>query len=293
MGDMSETTIPVLALNDGKEMPQFGLGTYKLSPEDTIRVVRAGIDLGYRRIDTASLYGNEEAVGRAVADAISAGDVTREDLFITTKAWNDEQGKDNIPVAFRRSLKKLGLDFLDLYLLHWPWPQRGLYNESFEAMAKVQGIGDVQCIGVSNFYEEVLDDLIATSGIIPAVNQVEMHVGFSQPALRAKHEELGIVSEAWAPLGRGVPMNNPDVKAIGASHDVSSAQVLLRYLLQLGVSVIPKTASEDRLADNLRALDFTLTRAEMDVLASLEVAPGLGRLGKDPRFHPGADQLPQ
>lgn len=287
MGDMSDTPIPVLPLNDGKEMPQIGLGTYKLNSEDTIRVIREGIDAGYRRIDTASMYGNEEAIGRAVADAIAAGDVTREDLFITTKAWNDEQGKDNIPVAFRQSLSRLGLDFLDLYLLHWPWPQRGLYNESFEAMARLQGLGDVQCIGVSNFYEDVLDDLIATSGIVPVVNQVEMHVGFSQPALRAKHEELGIVSEAWAPLGRGASMNNPDVKAIGAKHDASSAQVMLRFLLQLGVSVIPKTSSQARLVENLRALDFTLSRGEMDILLSLEEKQGIGRLGKDPRVHPG------
>lgn len=274
-------------LNDGTEMPQLGLGTYKLQGDELINIIRAGIEAGYRHIDTASMYGNEEAVGKALRDAIAAGDVAREELFVTTKAWNDEQGKDTITRAFRASLERLGLDYLDMYLLHWPWPQRGLYNESFEAMAQLQGLGDVQSIGVSNFYLEVLDDLIATTGITPAVNQVEMHVGYTRPELRARHEERGIVSEAWAPLARGIPLSDPDVKAIGAKHGVTAAEVVLAYLLQLEVSVIPKTANPARLVDNARAVEVKLSRRELDVLDSLEGKADFGAIGKDPRHFPG------
>lgn len=291
MGDMTTRQIPTVVLNDGTEMPQLGLGTYKLVGDELVTIIRAGIEAGYRHIDTASMYGNEETIGQAIRDAIAAGDVTREELYITTKAWNNEQGKSNIQKAFRGSLERLGLDYLDLYLLHWPWPQAGLYNESFEAMAELQGLGDVQSIGVSNFYRDVLNDLIAHTGITPAVNQVEMHVGFSRPKLRARHEELGIISEAWAPLARGVPFNDPDVKAIGAKHGVTAAEVVLAYLLQLGVSVIPKTANPARLADNIAAVDLTLNHREMAVLDSLEGKEGFGQIGKDPREFPGEANL--
>lgn len=287
MAGMTTREIPTVILDDGTEMPQLGLGTYKLQGDELITVIRAGIEAGYRHIDTASMYGNEEEIGRAVRDAIAAGDVTREELFITTKAWNDQQGKENIPRAFRGSLERLGLDYLDLYLLHWPWPQRGLYNESFEAMAQLQGLGDVQSIGVSNFYLEVLDDLIAQTGITPAVNQVEMHVGYTRPELRERHAERGIVSEAWAPLARGVPLNDPDVKAIGAAHGVSAAEVVLAYLLQLGVSVIPKTANPARLEANAAAVDLLLGRRDLALLDSLEGKEGFGAIGKDPRDFPG------
>lgn len=284
---MTNAQIPTVELNDGTEMPLVGMGTYKLHGDELKAAVRAAIEAGYRHIDTASFYGNEEDLGAAINDAIAAGDVEREELFIATKAWNDEQGAENIPQAFRRSLKRLGLDYLDLYLLHWPWPQNGTYNESFEAMARIQGLGDVQSIGVCNFYEEVLEDLVSKTGVTPAVNQVEMHVGFTQPKLRALHDKLGIVSQAWAPLGRGVPLNDPDIKAIGARHDASSAQVVLSYLLHLGVSVIPKSADAQRVVNNLGAAGVELDRKDLDVLDALEGRAEYGRLSNDPRTYPG------
>ncbi|TNM00396.1 aldo/keto reductase [Corynebacterium tapiri] len=284
---MSNTPIPTFSLIDGAEMPQIGFGTYKLHGDEAVRMVREAIAAGYRHIDTASLYDNEGAVGQGIRDAIAAGDVTREELFVATKAWNNEQGKDEIPQAFRRSLARLGLDYLDLYLLHWPWPQRGLYNESFEAMAKLQGLGDVQSIGVCNFYEEVLQDLVDATGVTPAINQVEMHVGFSQAPLRQLHSELGVVGQAWAPLGRGVLMENPEVRSIAANHGVSEAQIVLAYLLNKGVSVIPKTATPARLLENAAAVDIELEPAELASLDALDGVEGIGRLSGDPREFPG------
>lgn len=278
---MTQPAIPTLQLNDGYEMPQLGLGTYKLADDNTVDLVRSAIELGYRHIDTASFYGNEEAVGKAVRDAISAGDVTREELFITTKLWNDQQ--DKVGESYQESLSKMGLEFLDLYMIHWPWPQRGLYVQAFEEMARLQGMGQLQSLGVANFYEEVLDELIERTGITPVVNQVELHVGFMQDDLRAYHADKGIVTEAWAPLARGTVLNNADVKAIAARHGRTSAQVVLNYLLQLGVSVIPKTASPERLEENIGAVDFRLTREEMDLLSRIEGE----RLSNDPRTFPG------
>ncbi|SES33279.1 aldo/keto reductase [Corynebacterium cystitidis] len=278
---MTLPQIPTLQLNDGYEMPQLGLGTYKLVDDDTEKLVRHAIELGYRHIDTASFYGNEEAVGKAVRDAIKSGDVTREDLFITTKLWNDQQ--DKVGESYQESLRKLGLEFLDLYMIHWPWAQRGLYVQAFEDMARLQGMGQLQSLGVANFYEEVLDALIEHTGITPVVNQVELHVGFMQDELRAYHENKGIVTEAWAPLARGTVLNNADVKAIAARHERTSAQVVLNYLLQQGISVIPKTANPERLEENMGAVGFRLTREEMGILSRIEGE----RLSHDPRTFPG------
>ncbi|WIM68996.1 aldo/keto reductase [Corynebacterium breve] len=281
MEGMTDFDMPTLPLIDGYDLPQLGLGVYKLDPGETERVVRAAIELGYRHIDTASFYDNEEGVGRAINDAIKAGDVTREELFITTKLWNSDQG--NVFEAYQSSLSKLDLEFIDLYMIHWPWPERGLFVESFEQMARLQGMGQLQSLGVANFYEEVLDELIEKSGITPVVNQIELHVGFTQDELRKYHDSKKIVTEAWAPLARGTMLNNPDVKAIAAKYEKTSAQVLLRFLLQLGISVIPKTGSVERLEENLGALSFRLSRDDMQVLASVQGE----RLSNDPREFPG------
>ena len=280
-------TVPTVTLNDGKEMPLLGLGTSKLLGEEAVRVVRTAIDLGYRHFDTASRYGNEEALGKAFAEAIATGDVTREELFITSKAWHDEQGTEQVQQAFHGSLRRLGLEFLDMYMIHWPWPQAGRYNETFEAMAQLQGLGLIQCLGVANFPAETLADLIEATGIIPVVNQVEAHVGFTQSQLAAEHERLGVITEAWYPLAKGRVLTDPDVKAIGAAVGVSPAQVALRYLLQLGYSVIPKSASAQRLEENLGVLDFRLKRDHMDTLAQLEETRAYGRMGQDPADFPG------
>lgn len=274
---------PTLTLNDGTAIPQLGLGTWKLSGEEGYRVIREAISLGYRHFDTASAYGNEEVVGRAVRDAVTAGDVTREELFITTKAWQDEQGAENIPVAFRRSLDRLGLEYVDLYLVHWPHAAQNLYVESFEAIARLQGLGLVQSIGVANFYEEVLREVVEKVGIVPATNQVELHPGFSQAPLRALHAELGVTTVAWSPLGRGILLANPVIDAVARKVGRTPAQVVLRWAMQLGCVVIPKTARSRRLAENLGAGEFTLTREQMDAVTALDTQAGFGRIFEDPR----------
>ena len=286
MGDM---TVPNVTFNDDREMPQLGLGTYKLRDDECVRTIREAIEIGYRKFDTATLYKNEEAVGKALKQAMDAGDVTRDEIFVTTKVWHDHHGADLAPQAFHESLDKLGLDYIDLYLIHWPWPQGGKYVETFNAIARLQGMGQIASIGVANFYEETLDTLIKESGIVPVLNQVELHPGFTQPELRAYHDEHGIITEAWSPLARGVVLTNPDIKAIAAKHEVTTGQVVLAYLLQLGISVIPKSARKERLAENFAAAELALTRAEMDVMNSLDGREGFGRMFNDPRDFPGAE----
>lgn len=286
---MRDMTVENVSFNDDREMPQLGLGTYKLRDDECVRTIREAIEIGYRKFDTATLYKNEEAVGKALKQAMDAGDVTRDEIFVTTKVWHDHHGADLAPQAFHESLDKLGLDYIDLYLIHWPWPQGGKYVETFNAIARLQGMGQIASIGVANFYEETLDTLIKESGIVPVLNQVELHPGFTQPELRAYHDEHGIITEAWSPLARGVVLTNPDIKAIAAKYEVTTGQVVLAYLLQLGISVIPKSARKERLAENFAAAELTLTRAEMDVMNSLDGREGFGRMFNDPRDFPGAE----
>ncbi|MCG7254944.1 aldo/keto reductase [Corynebacterium hadale] len=273
--------IPVTTLNDGYDFPLLGLGTYKLSDEDVNKVIRRAIELGYRHIDTASFYGNEEAVGKALNDAISAGDVTREDLFVTTKLWNDDQ--DRVAAAYQESLKRLDLEFIDLYLVHWPWPQKGLYVSAFEELVHLQGMGQLQSVGVANFYPEVLDEITKATGVTPVLNQVELHAGFTQPELREYHAEHGIVTEAWAPLARGKNFDDPAIAGVANKHGVTPAQVVLAYLLQMGVSVVPKTANPARLEENLGALSVRLDDADV---AALDGVQG-ERMSGDPLTFPG------
>jgi len=286
METMTAAAVPTITLNDGTEMPQIGLGTWKLRGDDAVRIVREAIELGYRHIDTASSYGNEEAIGQAIRDAIAAGDVTRDELFITTKAWQDEQGADRIPAAFQDSLHRLGLEYIDLYLVHWPDPTQGKYVESFEAVARLQGLGIVQAIGVANFYEEVLREVVEKTGTVPALNQVELHPGFSQAPLRILHEELEIRTEAWSPLGRGIVLMNPVIDEVAREVGKSTAQVALRWAMQLGCSVIPKSGDLRRLAQNIEAASFTLTPAQMDAITELDHQQGFGRVFDDPRTFP-------
>ncbi|WP_293773037.1 aldo/keto reductase [uncultured Corynebacterium sp.] len=286
---MTDFTIPTVTFNDDREMPLIGLGTYKLRDEEGERAVREAIELGYRKFDTATLYKNEEVVGKALRDAIAAGDVTRDEIFVTTKLWHDHHGADKAPVAFQESLDKLGLDYIDLYLIHWPWPQGDKYVETFEAIARLQGMGQIASIGVANFYEEALQRIIDEVGITPVLNQVELHPGFTQPELRAYHESHGIITEAWSPLARGVVLNNPDIKGVAAAVGATPGQVVLRYLMQLGISVIPKSAHRERLEENLGAVGIELTRDQMDIVGALDGQEGFGRMFADPREFPGAE----
>ncbi|MCZ9308748.1 aldo/keto reductase [Corynebacterium uberis] len=279
---MTTPRVPTVTLNDSTEMPQIGLGTWKLRGDEAITTIRTAIELGYRHIDTASLYRNEEEVGTAVRQAIAAGDVTRDELFITSKLWNTDQGSQRAAQAFQESLGRLGLDYLDLYLVHWPCPRADRYVESFQAMAKIQGLGTVQSIGVSNFYPEVLRTLIERTGITPVLNQVELHPGFSQAELRAEHARLGVLTEAWSPLGRGIALNNPVVEQIAAELDATAAQVILAWELGHGISVVPKSVDPQRLASNLAAGTITLSEQQAQAIDALDDQPGFGRIFDDP-----------
>ena len=282
-------SVPQTTFNDDREMPLLGLGTYKLRGEDLTRSVREAIDLGYRHFDTATLYENEEELGQALASAMKAGDVTRDELFITSKVWHDHHGKGKVDQAFSESLDKLQLDYLDLYLIHWPWPQGGLYVETFEEIARLQGMGQIASIGVANFYEETLQELIAKTGIVPVLNQVELHPGFTQPELRAFHDSQGIVTEAWSPLARGVILNNPEVVSVAEKHEITPGQVALAYLMEKGISVIPKSSRRERLEENFAAAAVELDQEDIAVIDSLDGKEGFGRMFKDPREFPGAE----
>ena len=277
----SPSVIPHARLNDGHEMPLVGLGTYKLTGPDAVTIIRRAIECGYRHFDTASLYGNEEEVGRAVRDAIAAGDVTREELTITSKLWNDDQPRAT--EAFQESLRRLGLDYVDLFMVHWPWPQNGTFVAAYEALLEQREAGLIRSVGVANFYEETLDELIAATGVAPAVNQVELHIGFTQPELRDYHARHGILTEAWAPLGRGEALGGPEVAQIAEAYGATSAQIALAYLVSQGISIIPKTSSEDRLEQNFTAAGIQLDARAVELLDGI---PG-GRQSNDPRVFPG------
>lgn len=270
-------------LNSGASMPRLGLGTYKLDgpASETVALIRRAIELGYRHFDTAALYGNEEAVGQALNDAIRAGDVSREELFVTSKLWNDDQPR--AAEAFGESLKRLGLDYADLFMVHWPWPQNGTFVAAYRALIDAHERGDLVSVGVANFYEETLDALLDATGVAPAVNQVELHTGFTQAELRTHHAEHGILTEAWAPLGRGEILDDPAITGTAESHDATPGQIALAHLLAHGISVIPKTANPERLAENYGALDIALTD---DEVARLDAVQGR-RQSNDPRSFPG------
>lgn len=289
MGCMT-TLAPTVTLNDGSDIPLVGLGTWQLQGEDCTRVVRRAIELGYRHIDTAAIYRNEEAVGQAIRDAIKAGDVEREELFITSKVWHTHHGAAPAAESFQDSLQRLGLDYLDLFLIHWPYPQLGKFVETFESIARIQGLGTVQSIGVANFYEEVLDEIIEATGIVPAVNQVELHPGFSQEGLRAYHEEKGIKTEAWSPLGRGILLQNPVIADIADQVGRSPAQVMLRWQTQQGIITIPKSAREERLAENLSIFDYELSEEHITRITALDHERGFGRIFNDPRTWPAEQE---
>ena len=278
---MDTNTVKTVALANGIEMPLIGLGTYKLTVAETETIVRTAIELGYRHIDTAAFYGNEEEVGRAINSAISAGDVTREELIVTTKLWNDDQ--DRVEDAFHESLTRLDLDYIDIFLVHWPWAQRGLYVEAFKRIAKLSEAGKLRAAGVANFYPEVLDRIITETGVAPVLNQVELHAGFTQPELRAYHREHGILTEAWAPLARGKNFDEPEIRAVADAHGATPAQVSLAYLMQLGCSVIPKTANPQRLVENFGGAWIELTQEDVE---TLDRVAG-GRMYADPREFPG------
>ena len=266
----------MLKLNNGVEMPQLGFGVFLVPPDEVVEPVRVALDAGYRLIDTATLYGNEEGVGRAIRDS----GVARDDIFVTTKVWNADQGYDSTLRAFDASMRLLGLDLLDLYLIHWPAPAKDRYRETWRALEQLYADGRVRSIGVSNFTVEHLTRLLDQASVVPAVNQVELHPGFTQDALRAFHSQHGIVTESWSPLGRGQGLlEQSAVASIAAAHGRTPAQVVLRWHLQLGLVVIPKSAHAERIRQNIDVFDFALSDEQMSSLSAL-TAPG--RIGPDP-----------
>jgi 2,5-diketo-D-gluconate reductase A len=268
--------VPDVKLNNGVTMPQLGFGVFLVPPDEVVEPVRAAIEAGYRLIDTAKLYENEEGVGHALADS----GVARDELFVTTKVWNSDHGFDRALRAFDDSAKRLGLDVLDLYLIHWPMPKRDRYVETWRALERLYADGRVRAIGVSNFTEPHLRRLLAETDIVPAVNQVELHPGLAQDSLRAFHDQHGIVTESWSPLGRGHGLlDQPSVTAIAEAHSVTPAQVVLRWHLQLGLVVIPKSTHADRIRANIDDFGFELTAQEMAALSAIDQP---GRIGPDP-----------
>jgi len=270
-------TIPTITLNDGKTIPQLGFGVFLVDPPETERIVTDALEVGYRHIDTAAIYGNEEGVGRAIAKS----GIPRDELFITTKLWNAEQGKESAAKAIDESLDKLGLDHVDLYLIHWPVPKRDRYVEAWIALENIRSSGKATSIGVSNFLVPHLQRLLDETATVPAVNQIELHPYHQQPEVTAFGREHGIATEAWGPLGQGkYPLLElPEITGPAEAHGKTPAQVVLRWHIQQQQIVFPKSNSKQRIAENFDIFDFELTPAEQAAITGLERG---GRVGGDP-----------
>ncbi|NYI03491.1 aldo/keto reductase [Allostreptomyces psammosilenae] len=270
------TDVPAVKLNDGAEIPQFGFGVWQVPDDEVEAAVATALEAGYRSIDTAAAYGNERGVGRAIA----ASGLPREELYITTKLWNSDQGYDSTLRAFDESISKLGLDYVDLYLTHWPTPARDKYVDTFRAFLKLQEEGRIRSVGVSNHQKSHLRRLIDETGVTPAVNQIELHPRFPQEDLRAFHAEQGIVTEAWSPLGQGRGLlQAPELAPIAERHGKTPAQVVLRWHVQLGNVVIPKSVTPSRIRENIDIYDFELSPEDVAAIDALATGE---RLGPDP-----------
>lgn len=269
---------PKVPLNNGVFIDALGFGVYKVPAADCAALVSTAIDAGYRTVDTAALYGNEEGVGQAVHAAVAAG-MPREELFVTSKVWNDRHGYDATLAAFGESMDRLGLDYLDLFLIHWPCPEQDLFIPTYQALETLYHEGRVRAIGVSNFEPAHLHRLLDATEVVPAVNQVELHPWLQQRELLALHAELGIATQAWSPLARGQLLDQPALRALAEAHGKSVAQVVLRWHVQSGHLVIPKASSQERIAANLDVFGFELAASDMAVIAAMDSGR---RSGSDP-----------
>lgn len=266
---------PMIQLSDGNQIPQLGLGVWKASQHEAKAAVKHALEVGYRHIDTASIYENEEGVGTGIRDS----SVSRREVFVTTKIWNVAQGFEAASRALDESLKRLQLDYVDMLLIHWPAPAKGEFVNTWRSLIKAKEEGRVRSIGVSNFNRDHLDRLIKETGVPPVVNQVELHPLFQQQQLRSIHEPLNIRTQSWSPLSQGQSLCNPVILDIASKHQRTAAQVIIRWHLDLGMIAIPKSVTPARIRENLNVFDFTLDDADRAAITLLDA--GL-RLGPDP-----------
>ena len=271
----SETTVPSVPLAGAGEIPQLGFGVFQVPPDETAETTVRAFEAGYRHVDTASAYENEAGVGQA----FRASALDRDEVFITTKCFNDDHGYEDAKRACRASLDRLELDFVDLYLIHWPVPKHDRYVDTWRAFVELQEEGLARAIGVSNFQPPHLRRLIDETGVTPAVNQVELHPHFQQAGLRREHEDLGIVTEAWSPLAQGAVLDDPVLTEIAERHGKTAGQVVLRWHTQVGNVVFPKSETPERIEENFDIFDYHLTDAEMDAIEALDAGE---RTGPDP-----------
>ncbi|HJX78656.1 aldo/keto reductase [Glutamicibacter sp.] len=274
------TAIPTVTLNNGVEMPQVGFGVFQVPNEETTAAVASALKAGYRSIDTAAIYGNEEGVGQALAES----GIARDELFITSKLWISEMGCEQTIAGLDSSLRRLGLEYLDLFLIHWPAPAKDLYVETWRALEKLYADKKIRAIGVSNFQPAHLTKLIAEGSIVPAVNQVELHPALQNREVIAANAEHGVVTEAWSPLAQGAMLTDETILAIAETHKVTAAQVILRWHLQQGRVIIPKSVTESRIIANLELFGFELTGEE---LGSIDALDRDGRTGPNPETFNG------
>ncbi|PRX45451.1 diketogulonate reductase-like aldo/keto reductase [Prauserella shujinwangii] len=267
--------VPTITLNNGVAIPQLGFGVFQVPPDETAAAVGHALRAGYRSIDTAAAYRNEEGVGAAIRDS----GIPRDELFVTTKLWNSDQGYDSTLRAFDESMRKLGLDYLDLYLIHWPLPKRDNYVDTWRAFEKLYADGRVRAIGVSNFHVSHLRRLFDETDTVPAVNQVELHPNLPQAELRAFHAEHRIATEAWSPLAQGGLLADPALGEIARKYGKTPAQVVLRWHLELGNIVIPKSVTPSRIEENIAVFDFDLDEVDLEAIRKLDNG---GRVGPDP-----------
>lgn len=272
---MTDQLSPALTMNDGRSIPQVGLGVYKVADDQADVVVREALQLGYRHIDTAALYRNEAGVGRGLRES----GLPRENVFVTTKVWNDRHGYEETLAAFSESLDRLGLEYVDLYLIHWPAPRQNRYIDTWRALEKIAADGLARSIGVSNFAQHHLERLLTETEVTPALNQIELHPWLSQDRLREFNAAHGILTEAWSPLARGRVLGNDVIDRIAAKYDKSPAQVVLRWHLELGNVVIPKSVTPARIAENFAVFDFALDYDDLGDIAGLNTGE---RTGADP-----------
>src|SRR3954471_10394128 len=271
----SARTVPHITLRDDVVIPQLGFGVFQVPPEDTADLVTAAFETGYRHIDTAKAYRNEAEVG----EAFRASGLSRDEVFITTKCFNDDHGHDDAKAALKRSLEELQLDFVDLYLIHWPVPSKDLYVDTWKAFIELRDEGLIRSIGVSNFQPDHLDRIIAETGETPSVNQIELHPFLQQAELRRKHEGLGIVTEAWSPLAQGEVLDDPVINEVADAHGNTAGQAVLRWHIQLGNVVFPKSVTPERIEENFELWDFELSGDEVERIDGLDRGE---RIGPDP-----------